>query len=168
MFRRCFLQVGLCCGLGIFSALSGAVEASEPVVLTIELPKVGDQAARVVEFTLADLSALPATEFSTTTNWTSGMQRFTGLMLRDLLDHLDVMPSHLELKAFNDYSVGLDVSDPTFDGALLAYRRNDQVMPTRDKGPLWVVYHYDSDAAFRTEVVYSNSIWQLDRIVISR
>jgi len=36
----------------------------------------------------------------------------------------------------------------------------------REKGPLWVIYPYDSDAKFRTEVIYSRSIWQLDRLAI--
>jgi hypothetical protein len=39
-------------------------------------------------------------------------------------------------------------------------------MSVRDKGPLWVIYPYDSDAAYRTEVIYSRSIWQLDRLEV--
>jgi len=39
-------------------------------------------------------------------------------------------------------------------------------MSVREKGPLWVIYPYDSDAKFRTEVIYSRSIWQLDRLAI--
>jgi len=41
-------------------------------------------------------------------------------------------------------------------------------MSAREKGPVWLVYNYDSDPAFRTETVYSRSVWQLDRITISR
>jgi hypothetical protein len=39
-----------------------------------------------------------------------------------------------------------------------------KTMSVRDKGPLWIIYPYDSSADYRTEVVYSRSIWQLDRI----
>jgi hypothetical protein len=37
-------------------------------------------------------------------------------------------------------------------------------MSLRDKGPLWIIYPYDSKSDFRTEVVYSRSIWQRDRL----
>jgi len=30
-----------------------------------------------------------------------------------------------------------------------------------------MVYPYDADPRFRTEITYANSIWQLDRIEIS-
>lgn len=37
-------------------------------------------------------------------------------------------------------------------------------MSVRDKGPLWVIYPYDSDPALQSEVTYARSIWQLVRI----
>ena len=39
-------------------------------------------------------------------------------------------------------------------------------MSVREKGPLWVIYPFDSDPEYQTEVIYSRSIWQLDRIVV--
>ena len=39
-------------------------------------------------------------------------------------------------------------------------------MSVREKGPLWIVYPYDSNIAFQTETIYARSIWQLDRISI--
>jgi hypothetical protein len=47
---------------------------------------------------------------------------------------------------------------------MIAYARNGEPMSLREKGPFWLVYNYDADPAFRTETVYSRSIWQLDRI----
>ena len=67
----------------------------------------------------------------------------------------------MELVALNDYSVRLDVEDPTNAGALLAYLQDGQEMTPRDKGPLWLVFNYDADPAYRTETVFSRSIWQL-------
>jgi hypothetical protein len=37
-------------------------------------------------------------------------------------------------------------------------------MSMRNKGPLWLVYPYDSNVALQTEAVYARSIWQLVRI----
>ena len=39
-------------------------------------------------------------------------------------------------------------------------------MSLRDKGPLWIVYPFDSNPSYSTEVTYARSIWQLDRIEV--
>ena len=41
-------------------------------------------------------------------------------------------------------------------------------MTLRDKGPLWLVYPYDADTAYQSEVIYARSVWQLDRIEVLR
>ncbi len=51
--------------------------------------------------------------------------------------------------------------------ALIAYARNGQPMTLRDKGPLWIVYPFDTDPMYRSEVIYANSIWQLEQIVFT-
>lgn len=55
-------------------------------------------------------------------------------------------------------------ADAQGHGLILAYLLDGQPMSVRDKGPLWLVYPYDASPAFRSEVIYSRSIWQLDRI----
>ena len=68
--------------------------------------------------------------------------------------------------AINDYAVEIPMSDAVEGGPIIAYHTNGEEMSRRDKGPLWVVYPYDSDIAYQTELVYSRSIWQLDRISV--
>jgi hypothetical protein len=70
--------------------------------------------------------------------------------------------------AINDYSVEIPLSDAVEGGPIIAYLMDGEEMSIRDKGPLWVIYPYDSDADFRSEVVFSRSIWQLDRLEILR
>ncbi|WP_296762669.1 hypothetical protein [Sediminimonas sp.] len=41
-------------------------------------------------------------------------------------------------------------------------------MTLRDKGPVWLLYPFDSAPRFRTELHYARSVWQLDRIEIAR
>jgi hypothetical protein len=50
------------------------------------------------------------------------------------------------------------------DAALIAYAMDGKEMSVRYKGPLWIVYPYDSNANYRTEITYARSVWQLDRI----
>lgn len=113
------------------------------------------------------LQDLPATSFQTSTIWTVDLQSFRGVRLADLLDRLEITDGIAILTAANDYQISIDIDDIEPDGALIAYERNGAPMTLRDKGPLWLVYPYDDDPKFRTEVIYANSIWQLDRIEFS-
>ena len=72
----------------------------------------------------------------------------------------------LKATAINDYAVEIPVEDAVEGGPIIAFMRNGAPMSVRDKGPLWIVYPYDSDPAYQTEVIYSRSIWQLDRIEV--
>lgn len=137
-----------------------ATQAQTEPNLTVTHPRLD---APVV-LSRADLTALPRTEYVTTTIWTEGPQRFSGVSLRDLMGHLKIEAELLEFMAINDYSITVPVSEIGQDNPMIAYARNGEPMSLREKGPFWLVYNYDSDPTFRTETVYSRSIWQLDRI----
>jgi hypothetical protein len=81
---------------------------------------------------------------------------------------MGVNDGRLLATAINDYTVEIPLSDAVEGGPIIAYLMDGEEMSIRDKGPLWVIYPYDSDADFRSEVVYSRSIWQLDRLEILR
>ena len=112
----------------------------------------------------AALEALPAETFETSTIWTDGTQTFTGVPLSALMEELGIEAGTLTATAINDYAVEIPVADVLEDGPILAYEMDGAPMSRRDKGPLWIVYPYDADPAFRTETVYARSIWQLDEI----
>ena len=116
------------------------------------------------EFDEAMLRALGETTFETTTIWTDGVQTFTGVSLKTLLDALGVEGGTLEAKALNDYAVEVPVSDAVDGGPIIAYARNGKPMSIRDKGPLWIVYPFDTNPDYASETIYSRAIWQLDRI----
>lgn len=118
------------------------------------------------EFSIEDLEALGTHSFETTTIWSDGIQSFTGVSLLTLLMHLGVESGTLSAKAINDYAVEIPVSDGVENGPLLAFHRNGKPMSIREKGPIWLVYPYDHNPEYRSEVIYSRSIWQLDRIEI--
>lgn len=157
MFRRQFALAAV-----LLLGLCGPVTAAshDPVILTVE-GLDGD-----TEFSLAELEALGAETLSTTTIWSDGVQEFEGVSLLTLLKHLGVTDGTLVAKAINDYQIEVPVSDAVEDGPILAFRRNGAPMPVRDKGPLWLVYPYDQNPDYRSEVIYSRSIWQLERIEI--
>lgn len=113
------------------------------------------------------LEGLPQHEFATSTIWTDGVVIFRGVRLGDLLRSAGATGTTVTLTALNDYSISMPLADALADGPLLAFLMNGEPMSVRDKGPVWLVYPYDADAAFRTEQTYARSIWQLDRIEVS-
>jgi hypothetical protein len=117
-------------------------------------------------FDRAMREALPVVEFTTTTTWTDGPQTFTGVGLHDLLEMLGVDEGTLRAFAVNDYAVDIPVDDAVEGGPIVAYLWNGAPMSVRDKGPLWIVYPYDANRDYRSEVIYSRSIWQLERMEV--
>ncbi|RKT34261.1 hypothetical protein BXY70_0268 [Roseovarius halotolerans] len=151
-------------------ARAAADEASRPVLSLEIIDESSDVRCtrQTVEMTYSQLLALPSATIETSTNWTFGTQRFTGVWLATLLAHHGIRSGTLELFAVNDYVVRIPVDAIEEGGELLAYERNGKIMTLRQKGPLWLVYDWDRNPAYRTETHYSRSIWQLDRIVATR
>ncbi|KDB05012.1 oxidoreductase [Defluviimonas sp. 20V17] len=138
------------------------------VLLTVKRAIPGQGTPSVKRFDMAMLQALPHRSFTTTTIWTKGPQRFEGVLLRDLMRALGAPPGAMLLAhAQNAYSARIPLSSATDPGPIIAYLRNGKPMSLREKGPLWLVFPYDADRRWQTEVVYSRSIWQLDQITIA-
>ena len=157
--------------LAVFASTTAAFAAGfeQPqgdVVLTIS----GDIAQTNVEDTLQFdhkmLQDLDATIVETSTIWTDGVRRFQGVSLDVLTELLEVDAGTLVATAINDYSVQIPVSDAATDGPIIAYFMDGNAMSVRNKGPLWVIYPYDRASEYRSEVIFSRSIWQLDRIEV--
>ena len=146
-------------------AAAATLEAPKgEVLLTVTGNLETTNADGAAAFDLEMLEALPKTEFSTTTVWTEGMQDFEGVSLQTLSELLGVEGENLHATAVNDYGINIPTDSIAKDGPIVAYRMNGKTMSLRDKGPLWIVYPYDSSPDLRSEVIYSRSIWQLDRI----
>ncbi|MGY9046416.1 hypothetical protein P775_25810 [Puniceibacterium antarcticum] len=152
----------------VFTAIAATAQAlpapAGPVILTvsgdIDVTNVDDTA----QFDLAMLNAMDSTTFSTSTIWTKGTRSFKGVPLNVLVESLGIEGETLRATAVNDYAIDIPISDAVQNGPILAYEMDGRTMTLRDKGPLWLVYPYDLNANYRTEVIYSRSIWQLDRI----
>lgn len=165
MSRSSLLPASLCAAVLSSTTLAHDLpEPQGPVILTVsgEIARFnGDGTAR---FDLEMLRDIGATDIATETIWTSGTPVFTGVELAEFLDYLGAEGEVIDAQAFNDYAVAIPVSDAVEGGPILAYEMDGKVMSRREKGPLWVIYPYDASADYRTEVIYSRSIWQLDRM----
>lgn len=161
--RRDFLRGGA--ALALAGAGAGPARALEPpsagIVLTISgqvrHPNDGKQA----QFDMPMLERLPQTSFSTRTPWYSQARQFTGPLLRDVLRAAGAHGSLLRARALNDYSVDIPFEDPQRFDIVIARLLDGAPMPVRDRGPLFVVYPFDSVPELRNAVYYSRSAWQL-------
>ncbi|TCO71321.1 molybdopterin-dependent oxidoreductase [Rhodovulum euryhalinum] len=139
-----------------------------PVLLTvtgaIAVTNDGDAAV----FDLEMLRALPAETIRTTTIWTEGELELTGVPLDALLARVGAEGGSIKAKAINDYATDIPASDAVPGGPIVAYHENGAPMPRRKRGPLWIVYPFESNPDYQSDVVYSRSIWQLDRIDVVR
>lgn len=112
------------------------------------------------------LESLDPAVIETTTIWTDGVQRFTGVPLHALLEAVGADGTTLVATAINDYSIEIPVADAVPDGPIIAYQQNGEEMSVREKGPLWIVYPFDSKRDYQTEQIYTRSIWQLVSIEV--
>jgi len=162
--RRALLRLGG--GLLLATALPAHAlqPPTGPVVLTVggrvRMPNDGAHA----QFDMTMLEALPQTSFTTRTPWYAQARRFTGPLLRDVLSAAGAQGALIRLAALNDYRVDMPYEDAQRYDVIVARLLDDKPMSVRDKGPLFVIYPFDSRPELRGAVYYSRSAWQLRKI----
>lgn len=166
MKTRQFLRVCLIASLGLSTLPAMALDApKERPILTIS-GKIGEKnAGDVARFDMKMLEALPQHSFTTRTPWYDKPVKFTGPLLSDLLAAVKASGTTLSAVAINDYKISIPVAD-TQQPLIVARLLDDKPMPVREKGPLFVVYNFDSKAELRTSVYYERSIWQLKALEV--
>lgn len=117
-------------------------------------------------FDVAGLESLGMIQVTTSTPWHDGVVTFEGVSAAALFDRLGAHGEVVVATALNDYSVTIPMSDFTELGVILALKVDGEYMPVRDKGPLFIIYPYDSDPALRTEEIFGRSVWQLAKLEI--
>jgi hypothetical protein len=152
--------------------LSGAAAAHalEPVkgkvILTIS-GKVGDKnSAEGASFDLAMIEKLPQQTFSAQTPWDKKPIQFQGPLLRDVLAAAKASGTTLKAAALNDYQTTIPAEDAGKFDVIVAYKMNGELIPVRTKGPLFIVYPFDSKAELRSATYYERSAWQLKSISV--
>ncbi|MBU2994501.1 molybdopterin-dependent oxidoreductase [Octadecabacter sp. 1_MG-2023] len=169
MFTRVFAFASAAVVALVMAGAARADDVPPPngdVILTVTGTVQSSDEALNREFDYESLSALGLDRIDTSTIWTDGVQTFEGVSLKSFIDSLGIEDGTLFATAINDYTVEIPVSDAVENGPIIAFVMNGERMTVRDKGPLWIIYPYDASSSYRTEVIYSRSIWQLDRIEV--
>ena len=153
----------------LMPATAGAEDLAKPagdVILTVTGSISNTNASGAATFDLAMLEALPGQETTTTTPWYDGAQSFAGPLGNALLLAVGATGETLVVTAINDYVTEIPLSDFETWPVILATRHNGEAMSVREKGPIFVIYPFDSDEALNTEVYYGRSAWQVKSIEV--
>lgn len=147
--------------LGALS-MSAVSSAASDVELTLVAPR---DSSNLLEFTMAELEALPQVTIVTESEFTDEAAAYRGPLVRDVLEHHGLENEEtLRFTAANDYYVDIPSSDFRKYNAVLALEVDGVQLSRRDKGPLWLMYPLSDHGELMSPVYNTRLIWQVVRI----
>ena len=163
--------------LSVLSLVTGASALALPPnsgrpVLTVRGVNSGasqtpaGQSTGQVVFDMDMLARLPQHEIRAQTPWYPSARKFTGPLLRDVLKAAGMRGERIEVVALNDYKVSIPVSDADRYDVVLARLLDDEPLSVRNKGPLFIMYPFDSDQSLRNSIFYSRCAWQVRTMLV--
>jgi hypothetical protein len=100
------------------------------------------------------------------TPWSEGETTFAGPLLSEILKEIGASGTTLVVKALNDYSVEIPISDATDFQTILAMSKDGKMMSVRENGPLFLIYPFDKKPELYNEKYFSRSVWQIREIEV--
>ena len=137
----------------------------EPI-LTISGNIANTNDGAVARFDRQMLEALGTTKLTTMTPWYEQVVEFEGVPMKTLMEAVGATGTEVTATALNDYASTIPMADFDQYDVILALKRDGEYMPIRDKGPLFIVYPYDSDPELATDKYYSRSAWQVKELAV--
>ncbi|MBR7654342.1 oxidoreductase [Brucella oryzae] len=151
--------------------LSGAVAeplaepTGKPILVisgNISNTNVGDTA----QFDRDMLEAVGLETVETANPWYDGRVRFEGVSMDKLMTVVGAKGTKVTAVALNDYVSTLPMEDLKKFNVILAMKRDGNYMAVRDKGPLFIIYPYDSDPQLQSQTYYTRSAWQVAKLIV--
>jgi hypothetical protein len=136
------------------------------VILTLTGKVAEKNTTTAATFDLAMLEKLPQQTFTTMTPWDKQPIKFTGPLLRDVLAAAKASGTTLKAEALNDYQTSIPLDDAQKFDVIVAHQMNGAAIPVKTKGPLFIIYPFDSKPELRSTVYFERSAWQLKSIKI--
>jgi hypothetical protein len=117
-------------------------------------------------FDRAMLDAMPQGRFVTANSWDPERRAYSGPWLKDLVAAVGGSGRRLKVTALNDYAVTMPIpADQPFQ-PILASRIDDQAIPARGKGPLWVMYDFNAGPGLGNKETDSWAVWNVKSIEV--
>ena len=166
--RSMFVFLAIVLGFPMNMSVAKDIPAAKgEIVLTVSGSIRGHNREGDAVFDMDMLKTMRPVTYKTSTPWSKGLVTYVGVLLRDVLAYVDAKGKMTHVYAINDYDIDIPVSDAVTGGPILAYEMNGAPMTVRDKGPLWIIYPYDSKREYQSDEIYARSVWQLARIVVN-
>ena len=142
--------------------------ASEDKVLKVFLKTTDKSTPQrlVADWDMASLKKLPQKTFTTQTPWFKEPVTFTGPLLRDVLANAQLKGKMLDAVALDDYKSKIPVSDMMNFDVILAHSINGEQLTPKNKGPLFIVYPFDSKKELQAVLYYQRCVWQLKSLIV--
>jgi hypothetical protein len=153
--------------LTLHPAQSASIDAPHGTVILRVTGDIQNKNAKgEADFDQAMLESIAGRHAVMQTPWTDGMTTFDGPLLRNILDQVGAKGKKLKIKAINDYSAEVPMEDARDYDTMLALKMNGQPMSVRDKGPLFMIYPFDTNPGLYNEKYFSRSVWQITEIEV--
>lgn len=151
---------------GAFAQSSALAAPKGRSILTVAGAVGNTNAPGTAVLDAAMLDALPVHNFKTSTPWFKGAVTFSGPLLADVLKLVGAKGETLAIKALNDYQIKVPVSDAEQYQPILARRVDGKVLSVREKGPLFLIYPFDTYPELKNDIYFGRSIWQIASITV--
>jgi hypothetical protein len=146
--------------------MTGPAYSQTKPILTIDGLISKNAVDGTATFDRPSLEALGMEGFETKSPWYTGLVKFEGPSMSSVLNHVGATGTTLVVQALNDYTTEIPMDDFKRFRVILAMKRNGEYMSVRDKGPLFIVYPYDSDAELQSQLYYKRSAWQVAKMTV--
>jgi hypothetical protein len=143
---------------------AASTPGEDGVILSVTGAISGAEGSGRIDFDLNALEQLGLTKLKTWTPWTEGDVEFEGVWARRLMQAVGAQDTEVEARALNDYEEVIPIDDFHRYDVLLAVRMNGQLMRTRDKGPIWIVYPWSDHPELDDFATREKSVWQLNAL----
>lgn len=151
----------------ISSASAGSLAKPEGKAILVVSGKIENtNNGSVAEFDRAMLEDIGLRTIETATPWYDTRVRFEGVPLDKLMELVGAKGAQVTAVALNDYVTTIPMDDFKKFKVVLALKRDGSYMPVRDKGPLFIVYPYDSDPQLQSQTYYTRSAWQVAKLIV--
>lgn len=140
---------------------SALADPSGEVLLTITGNIEKTNEGEAAQFDRDMLQALPGRTLETSTVVTDGVNRFEGVLMRDILERVGAEGEVVTASALNDYVIDIPMEDFQSFDVLVATHMDGERLSPRDKGPLWIVYPRDDHGELQDIRYDYRWVWQL-------
>ncbi len=155
--RRLLACTAFALACGAAFAQTAPPTAARPI-----LEITGKVSPAPVQLDMAALQRLPQKSFTTNSPWTREPHTYSGPLLRDVLALAGAQnPVTIKAVALNDYQISIPAEDAAKLDVIVAHQIDGKAIPVRERGPLFVIYPFDSSTELRSTRYYERSIWQL-------